>query len=217
MTVKEWVAQVSDLNGYLKDFSIHNRNKIQPLNYNELVDILEYRVPALWCRELTVQGFDPVDQGLRKIAEFCTHLESCEPSADKPKDKMSPRSRITGKRKADTPTKLAGEKKFYCDMHGCNKTHNTKDCFELKQCVKCARQNETCKVVDKVTYKDLNAFVNTKATTDLNKAKKNLKKQKKEKNNEEDKPSTHASTYVDNNDSSASCLLSDTKSDSDNE
>eukprot|EP00957_Ditylum_brightwellii_P062885 4771209-Ditylum_brightwellii.AAC.1 len=49
---------------YLKDFPVHNGNCIQPLNKDKLLDILEYRVPALWCREFTVQGFDPVDQGL---------------------------------------------------------------------------------------------------------------------------------------------------------
>eukprot|EP00957_Ditylum_brightwellii_P065782 4990091-Ditylum_brightwellii.AAC.1 len=67
MAVKEWVAQVSELNGYLKEFPAHNGNRIQPLNDGEFLDILEYIVPALWCREFTIQGFDPVDQGLRKF------------------------------------------------------------------------------------------------------------------------------------------------------
>eukprot|EP00957_Ditylum_brightwellii_P001819 139974-Ditylum_brightwellii.AAC.2 len=47
-------------------------NLIQPLNADELLDIVEYRVPALWLREFTVQGFDPVDQVLQKFVEFCT-------------------------------------------------------------------------------------------------------------------------------------------------
>eukprot|EP00957_Ditylum_brightwellii_P177740 13539116-Ditylum_brightwellii.AAC.1 len=105
MTVKEWVAQVSELNGYLKNFSAHNRNRIQLLDDNKLLDILEYGVPALWCREFTVQEFDSVDQGLRNFVEFCICLELCEPSADKPKDKKSPRSRNAGKCKAEMPTK----------------------------------------------------------------------------------------------------------------
>eukprot|EP00957_Ditylum_brightwellii_P008724 661878-Ditylum_brightwellii.AAC.1 len=78
--MKEWVARVSELNGYFKDFLAHNRNTIQPLDADELLDILEYRVPAKWRRALTVQGFDPVDQDLQKFVEFCTRLESCEPS-----------------------------------------------------------------------------------------------------------------------------------------
>eukprot|EP00957_Ditylum_brightwellii_P037923 2868569-Ditylum_brightwellii.AAC.1 len=43
-TMKEWVARVSELNGYLKDFSTHNRNPTQPLDADELLDILEYGV-----------------------------------------------------------------------------------------------------------------------------------------------------------------------------
>ena len=106
------------------------------------------------------------------------------------------------------PTKPAGKKKFYCDMHGQNKTHDT------------TMQNEA----DKVIYKDLNAFVNTKVTVTFNKVEKNLKKRKDkevklnvfdkfcslnvESSDEKDKPNKHAPTNVDNDDSSASCLLS---------
>eukprot|EP00957_Ditylum_brightwellii_P105233 8021144-Ditylum_brightwellii.AAC.1 len=55
ITVKEWVAQVVEVNGYLKDFPGHNRNAIQPLNADALLDILGYRVPAKWHREFTMQ------------------------------------------------------------------------------------------------------------------------------------------------------------------
>eukprot|EP00957_Ditylum_brightwellii_P177016 13485088-Ditylum_brightwellii.AAC.1 len=61
------------------------------------MDILEYGVPVRWRREFTVQGFDPVDQELKNIVEFCNRLELCEPSADKPKDKKSPKSENAGK------------------------------------------------------------------------------------------------------------------------
>eukprot|EP00957_Ditylum_brightwellii_P012809 967835-Ditylum_brightwellii.AAC.1 len=64
-TVKEWVAWVKELNKYLKDFPSHNRNPTQPLDTDKLMDILEFGVPASWHREFTVQGFNPVDQGLR--------------------------------------------------------------------------------------------------------------------------------------------------------
>eukprot|EP00957_Ditylum_brightwellii_P124245 9470923-Ditylum_brightwellii.AAC.1 len=66
-------------------------------------------------------------------------------------------------------------------MYGYNKTHNTEDCFELKWHVKHAKPDTTWKDTDKVTYKDLNAFVNAKVTAAFNKDKKNLKKQKKGK------------------------------------
>eukprot|EP00957_Ditylum_brightwellii_P139166 10607210-Ditylum_brightwellii.AAC.1 len=52
--------------------------------------------------------------------------------------------------------------KYYCKMHGPNRTHNTKDCFELKRCTKRAKADTNRGGADKVTYKDLNAFVNAK-------------------------------------------------------
>eukprot|EP00957_Ditylum_brightwellii_P162644 12384740-Ditylum_brightwellii.AAC.1 len=47
------------------------------------------------------------------------------------------------KHKADDtmPTKPAGKRKFYCDMHGHNRNHNTEDCFELKQHAKHSKPN----------------------------------------------------------------------------
>eukprot|EP00957_Ditylum_brightwellii_P103329 7874839-Ditylum_brightwellii.AAC.1 len=66
-TIKEWVAQVLELNSYLKDFPVHNRNLTHPLDAGKIFDILEYGVPASWRMEFTVQGFDPVDQGLQKF------------------------------------------------------------------------------------------------------------------------------------------------------
>eukprot|EP00957_Ditylum_brightwellii_P107681 8214980-Ditylum_brightwellii.AAC.1 len=107
LTLKEWVACVQELNGYLKDFPAHNRNPTQPLDTDKLLDILKFRVPASWRRDFTVQGFDPVDQGLRKFVEFCTRLESCEPSEDGPKGEKPAKAKTAGKHKAKvltTPT-----------------------------------------------------------------------------------------------------------------
>eukprot|EP00957_Ditylum_brightwellii_P136597 10416703-Ditylum_brightwellii.AAC.1 len=87
------------------------------------------------------------------------------------------KSKTVGKHKTKVltlPTTFpAGQKLFYCEMHRHNRTHNTEDCFELKQCAKCVKANTSHNKADKVAYKDLNAFVNAKVTTALNKAKKN--------------------------------------------
>eukprot|EP00957_Ditylum_brightwellii_P080643 6133580-Ditylum_brightwellii.AAC.1 len=68
------------------------------------MDILEFGVPASWRREFIVQGFDPVDQGLCKFADFCTCLELCVPSGPEPKDEPSLTSKITRTRKAKVLT-----------------------------------------------------------------------------------------------------------------
>eukprot|EP00957_Ditylum_brightwellii_P081446 6195490-Ditylum_brightwellii.AAC.1 len=102
--VKAWVARVKELNRYLKDFLDHNGTAMQPLDPNELMDILEFGVLASWRREFTVQGFDRVDQGIRKFLEFCTRLELCVPSGPTPKVEPSQTSKTVGKCKAKVST-----------------------------------------------------------------------------------------------------------------
>eukprot|EP00957_Ditylum_brightwellii_P203033 15332938-Ditylum_brightwellii.AAC.1 len=117
-------------------FPVTNGNPTQPLNVDELLDILEYGVPASWRKEFTVQRFDPMDQGLQKFVEFCTRLELCEPSKGKAKGEKPSKSKTAGKCKAKVltmPTPSAGKKKFYCKMHGRSNTHNTDNFFELTQ------------------------------------------------------------------------------------
>eukprot|EP00957_Ditylum_brightwellii_P089094 6784456-Ditylum_brightwellii.AAC.1 len=83
--------------------------------------------------------------------------------------------------------------------------------LNLQQRAKHAKPNTNCAKADKVSYKDINAFVNTK------KKEKEVKLNAFDKfcslnvenSNEEDKPNKHALIDVDNDDSSASRLLSD--------
>eukprot|EP00957_Ditylum_brightwellii_P010142 766279-Ditylum_brightwellii.AAC.1 len=79
-------------------------------------------------------------------------------------------------------------------------------------------------MVDKVSYKDLNTFINTNVTAALNKAMTSQKKKRKkevelntlnkfcsfkvERSNEEDELNKHAPAADNDNDSSISCLLS---------
>eukprot|EP00957_Ditylum_brightwellii_P039136 2959226-Ditylum_brightwellii.AAC.1 len=80
------------------------------------MDILELGVPTSWRREFTVQGLDPVDQGLRKFVEFCTCPELCVPSKAEPKGEKPLTSKIARKRKAKvltTPAASSADLKFY--------------------------------------------------------------------------------------------------------
>eukprot|EP00957_Ditylum_brightwellii_P179000 13634943-Ditylum_brightwellii.AAC.1 len=63
-------------------------------------------------------------------------------------------------------------------MHGWNNTHDTDDCFELNRRKKRAKLETSRSGKEKVSYKDLNAFVNAKVTAPLNNAKKNRRKRK---------------------------------------
>eukprot|EP00957_Ditylum_brightwellii_P198800 15153395-Ditylum_brightwellii.AAC.1 len=72
-------------------------------------------------------------------------------------------------------------------MHGQNNTHNTDNCFELNWRKKRAKSDTSQSGKDKVSYKDLNAFVNAKVMAALNKAKKKQKKEKEVEINAFDK------------------------------
>eukprot|EP00957_Ditylum_brightwellii_P128827 9827442-Ditylum_brightwellii.AAC.1 len=87
MTVKEWVAQVSELNEYLKDFPAQNGNEVQPLDKDKIMDILEYGVPVAQHREFTLQGFDPVDQGLKILWSSVPIWSRVNPAQTNPRTK----------------------------------------------------------------------------------------------------------------------------------
>eukprot|EP00957_Ditylum_brightwellii_P027149 2052750-Ditylum_brightwellii.AAC.1 len=79
------------------------------------------------------------------------HHALCKPSADKAKGEKPSKSENAGKLKAEdiTPTKPTGKRKFYCNMHGRNRTHDTDECFELNRRVKRAKPNTAQNEADK--------------------------------------------------------------------
>eukprot|EP00957_Ditylum_brightwellii_P120052 9161004-Ditylum_brightwellii.AAC.1 len=95
-------------------------------------------------------------------------------------------------------------------------THNTNDCFELNQHKKGSKTNPNRNGLDKVTYKDLNDFVNAKVTASLKKAQSQNKKKeakmvtissfnkfcnlKVDSINEESNPEVNALAATDDND-----------------
>eukprot|EP00957_Ditylum_brightwellii_P081904 6229616-Ditylum_brightwellii.AAC.1 len=92
-------------------------------------------------------------------------------------------------------------------MHGPNRTHSTKDCFELKQRAKHAKADTNHGRADKVTYKDLNVFVNAKVTDALNKAKRTKRKREKSRDEESNhEVNTLANASDNDSNSGASCV-----------
>eukprot|EP00957_Ditylum_brightwellii_P153726 11700542-Ditylum_brightwellii.AAC.1 len=78
-------------------------------------------------------------------------------------------------------------------------------------CAKRAKPNTSQNKADEITYKDLNVFVNAKSKekeVELNASVK-FCSLNVDSSNEEDEPNKHAPVDVDNNDSYASCPLSD--------
>ena len=91
------------------------------LSEDELLDIILFGTPRSWQNEMERQNFDPIEAGIHGTVDFMEGIEASEPSSEvsKPKAKTSPNK----KKKAD-------DKKppHYCEQHGANYTHDTKDC-----------------------------------------------------------------------------------------
>ena len=96
--------------------------------------ILDYGVPATYHREFMVQGFDLFTQGLKKFFEFCSRLESCELTMEKPipkkvafREKTVIESRKRKAKAVKTEKAISGIRMQYCQLHGTNPTHSTTD------------------------------------------------------------------------------------------
>ena len=130
------MARLLELNEYLTEFPTVNGIREATLTEAKFMEILEYSVPAYYCREFTVQGFDPLTQGLKKFIKFCTQLECCELTMEKPilKKVSFMEKTVIGKRKgkaAKTEKQVSRICMQYFHLHGENTMHSTTDCFEL--------------------------------------------------------------------------------------
>ena len=67
------------------------------------------------------QNFDPIETGIHGTVDFMEGIEASEP----PPEQSKPKAKTPAKKK-----KADNEKKppYYCEQHGENYTHDTKDC-----------------------------------------------------------------------------------------
>ena len=95
MNIREFMARLTEINGYLKQFPPEEAN--QELPADELMDIAEYAVPATWQRQMMVQGFDAIVHTPGDFVEFCERLEHIE-NMEKPKAMKSQADQKGGKK-----------------------------------------------------------------------------------------------------------------------
>ena len=76
MTVREFAAQLNEINEYLSDFPPSNKNN--KLLMDKLMDIAEFSVPATWQKTMIMHGFDPANHTIQEFIEFCERIEFSE-------------------------------------------------------------------------------------------------------------------------------------------
>ena len=73
---REFAARLVEINELLKQFPPFRDD--QQLDTDELLEILEFAVPATWQKAMVLQGFDPLEHTVEEFVEFCERLEFSE-------------------------------------------------------------------------------------------------------------------------------------------
>jgi len=101
-----------------------NFAETQSLAEDEIVDILPYRTPKSWQKEMDRQGFHPLAHTPMEVVAFMERIKSSEEfDSDKKTTKVAASNK--GKKK---PSESNGTKgSHHCMLHGNNNTHDTSD------------------------------------------------------------------------------------------
>eukprot|EP00957_Ditylum_brightwellii_P040042 3030333-Ditylum_brightwellii.AAC.2 len=99
--VCKWIARVVKLNDYLTEFPMPMGVKAKKLEQEELLEVLENRIPTSWTFQTDKEGFDASSSTLKDFTKTCVYYEECEPKMMKKKSAAhKSHSKREGKRKA---------------------------------------------------------------------------------------------------------------------
>ena len=126
MSTRQMAAAVSRINNYLPMFP--GATEADKFSATELVELLEYAIPQAWRNKFDLDGYIPTEHDKSRLIAECERIERHEGETNvKPKNN----SKKQGDKKT-VPVKASAPKEHYCSHHGNNKTHNSADCFVLK-------------------------------------------------------------------------------------
>ena len=130
------MAWVVELNEYMQEFPGYTNGKeLQP---DDIMDIAEYGVPAMWQQQMVVHGFNLMDHMVSMFVKFCEHLEYAEMEDDsgmKSKTvlkngsngaKLHAKSSMEAQSKKKK-CKAEPNKEWFCELHGIY-GHSTGEC-----------------------------------------------------------------------------------------
>eukprot|EP00957_Ditylum_brightwellii_P197088 15014938-Ditylum_brightwellii.AAC.1 len=143
MSVHKWIARVVNLNNYLTDFLTPMGVKARKLEQEELLGVLENRIPTSWTFQMDKEDFDASSSTLKEFTEICVHYKECKlkmtekkntackshsEKKGKHKAKRKVDEKIYRKRGQDPPQcHKEGRGYWYCMYHGyC--FHTTDEC-----------------------------------------------------------------------------------------
>jgi hypothetical protein len=138
MKVRLYVERVQLLNTYLKEFPPFNAN--QALPDDAVVEIVYHGLPRTWKDFLLMQGFDEQEGNIATLLEISQRIETMEEWSETKKATTGKRDRSVSEKSDKAPNKKH-KGQYFCEYHGSNQSHGTKDCTTCKKILQSARKS----------------------------------------------------------------------------
>ena len=107
---------------------------------NAVVEIAYHGLPRTWKDFLLMQGFDEQQGNISTLLEISQRIETMEEWSETKKAATGKRDRSVSE-KSDKSSNKKQKSEYYCEYHGPNKTHSTKDCTTCKSILQSARKS----------------------------------------------------------------------------
>ena len=187
MKTREYVSRVCEINEMLVHFP--GADQESKLPQDELLDLLEFGMPATWQKAMILQDFDPLDHSIAEFVSFCERLELTEPEAEKQSASNKSDSFSRKKRKIGTHRDQPPEGN--CLLHGEGCGHSTHECRTLKRHSAVLKKKYAENIGNINSNKEVQTMFNEAFSTFMDKqkkkkAKKDSKKSAKELKNFEE-------------------------------
>src|SRR5687767_14111295 len=140
LTTQQTATALSSINNCLPLFPGGDENS--KFNQSELLEILECSLPLAWRQKFDYEGYVPSDWGNAKLITSCEAIErNLNPDTGNKKQKQQDKKQEKIAKKKNKNTKhesKASKGDYHCSVQGQNTTHDSDNCYTLKNKAKAA-------------------------------------------------------------------------------
>jgi hypothetical protein len=130
MTTRKTAAAITWINNALP--LLPGETDTSKFSDAEVVGLLEWRLPPSWRIKFDLDGYVLTLDSKVKLIESCEAIERNQEDTSNAKATHKDQKSKTEKSSNSSKKCESGNNDKYCSEHGKNKTHNTGDCFTLK-------------------------------------------------------------------------------------
>jgi Tfp pilus assembly protein PilE len=131
MTTRKTAAAITRINNALPLFP--SGTDTSKFSDAKVVELLEWSLPPSWRSKFDLDGYIlPTLDSKAKLIESCEAIERNQKETPETKPTHKDKTAKSEKSSNSTKKRESGKNDKYCSEHGKNNTHNTSDCFTLK-------------------------------------------------------------------------------------